>query len=284
MQPVEPTVPAVSVILPAHDETDYIGHCLSALLASQGDAPLEVLVIANACRDDTAAKARGFADLAQARGWSLQVIETETGGKLNALNLGDRAARGDIRIYLDADVIVSPPLLEKMIEALSRGPALYAGAEPRVAPARSAVTRAYARFWQTLPFVTQGVPGFGIFAMTRRGRARWRDWPDIISDDTFARLNFAPSERHRVAARYTWPMVEGFANLVRVRRRQNDGVTEVAKVFPHLMAHEDSHPPGLGGTLARALRDPIGFAVYVAVAIAVKTPPMRGTARWARGR
>ena len=277
------TAPAISVILPAHNEAEYIGPCLQALLASDWPGRAEVIVVANGCRDDTAAIALGFQAAAAARAWELEVIETPEGGKLNALNLGDRAAQGDIRVYLDADVVVSPPLLGQLATALEDG-ALYAGGTPRVSAAQSPVTRAYARMWQTLPFVTDGVPGFGIFAMTADGRARWGDWPDIISDDTFARLSFAPEERARVPATYSWPMVEGFANLVRVRRRQNAGVAQLGRRFAHLRENEDSAPPGPLGKLDRLLRDPVGFAVYSAVAIAVKTPLFANRSAWARGR
>lgn len=277
----------VSIILPAHDEATYIGPCLTALLGAQ---PLpagwraEVIVVANGCRDNTAGLARGFAGRAAGRGWTLQVIEVARGGKLGALDRGDVAAGGAIRVYLDADVIVSPPLLGQIVEALDTGPARYASGQPRIAPARSGVTRAYARFWARLPFVRQDVPGFGLFAMNAAGRARWQGWPDIISDDSFARLHFAPSERVRVGAVYSWPMVEGFANLVRVRRRQNAGVAEIAERFPQLACNDSKAPVQMQDLIAWLLRDPVGFAVYGAVALTVKTPLYRSAERWARGR
>lgn len=278
---------SISILLPAHDEAAYIGPCLTALLGSD---PLpagwraEVIVIANGCRDDTATRARGFADRAAARGWSLRVIELDSGGKLGALNRGDAAAQGGVRVYLDADVTVSPPLLGEIVQALDSSAARYASGQPRVAPARSSVTGAYARFWALLPFVRDDVPGFGLFAMNAAGRARWGDWPDIISDDTFARLHFAPSERVRVPAVYDWPMVEGFANLVRVRRRQNQGVAEIAARFPELLENDAKTPVPLRDLLGWLLRDPAGFAVYAAVALAVKSPLFRNRERWARGR
>lgn len=277
----------VSVILPAHDEAAYIGDCLAALLAS--DAPahawsVEVIVIANGCTDDTASIARGFVPQASARGWRLCVLDLPEGGKLNALNQGEAAAAGATRIYLDADVIVSPPLIAQIVAALDVGAPRYASGQPRLAPARSPVTAAYGRFWVTLPFVTTGVPGFGLFAVNAAGRARWNAFPNIISDDTFVRLQFKPSERVRVGASYSWPMVEGFRNLVRVRRRQNDGVDEIAAKAPRLLANDDKVRIGLGGVLLRALRDPLGFVTYAAVSLAVRSNYARSSSSWARGR
>lgn len=277
----------VSVILPAHNEAAWIGPCLDALLASD---PLpegwrmEVIVVPNGCHDDTAGIAReriaGFA----ARGWRLEVIERAQGGKLAALNAGDAAATGAVRIYLDADVTVSPPLLTQITAALAIEQPRYASGTPKVSHARSLCTRAYGRFWTRLPFVTTGAPGFGIFAMNAAGRARWGDWPDIVSDDTFARLNFTAQERIRLPAKYSWPLVEGFANLVRVRRRQNVGVAEIGRLFPDLEDNAQAARPGAGLVLRLALREPLGFLVYIAVALAVKTPLYRSRSNWARGR
>lgn len=277
----------LSVLIPAHNEADYIGACLGAMLASD---PLpegiegEILVLANGCSDNTAGIARGYAGQAAGAGWGLKVIEIAEGGKLNALNIGDAQARGGMRVYLDADVVVDPALPGQLAGLLSTPAPRYAGGQPRVAPARSAVTRAYARFWQRLPFVTDTVPGFGIFAMNNAGRARWQDWPDIISDDTFARLNFAPGERVAAEAGYSWPMVEGFARLVRVRRRQNRGVEEIARLFPGLLANDDKPTPDAGSLARLALRDPSGFLTYAAVALAVKSPLFASADRWTRGR
>lgn len=277
----------LSVIIPAHNEANLIGRCLNTLLAS-GPLPDgwqgEVLVIANGCHDATAAIARSHDSKATARGWHLQVIDVAEGGKLNALNIADEAASGDIRVYLDADVTISPQLTRQLVQALDTTAPRYASARARVAPAQSRITKWYGRFWSTLPFMQSKAPGFGVFAVNTPGRARWGRWPDIISDDTFARLNFAPSERVGVPALVDWPMVEGLANLIRVRRRQNDGVSEIAMRFPELCNNDDKARLTPRGLLHRAVGDPLGFATYATVSLAVKTPLFRSDKPWARGR
>lgn len=273
----------LSVILPASNEAAYIGPCLSALFASS-PAPrgTEVIVVANGCRDDTAARARAFGPVAQAAGWRLVVIDRAEGGKIGALNAGDAAATGDMRAYLDADVIVSPGLMAQLEQALSVADPRYASGQAEIPRAQSAVTRAYARFWQTLPFATSAAPGYGLFAVNQAGRARWGTFPDLISDDTFVRLQFTPAERVGCTASYSWPMIEGFAALVRVRRRQDAGVTQIAALYPDILAREAKAPMGLSGLMARALADPLGFATYAAVSLVVKTKS--GGAGWTRGR
>ncbi|MGL4319689.1 MAG: glycosyltransferase [Paracoccaceae bacterium] len=271
----------LSIIIPASNEEAYIGPCLTALLASQPVAA-EVIVVANGCRDRTADVARGFADQMAARGWGFQVLDLAQGSKPGALNTADAAAKGAMRAYVDADIIVTPPLMAQLVVALAGDVPRYGGATPHVPRARSAITRAYARFWQTLPFAQSVAPGFGLFAVNAAGRARWGQFPAIISDDTFVRLQFAPDERVQVAACYDWPMIEGFAALTRVRRRQDAGMAEIAATYPHMLAREGKAHMGAGGLMVRALRDPVGFVVYAAVSLAVRM--RRGGAGFTRGR
>lgn len=274
----------LSVIIPASNEAGYIGACLDALLRSDpvpGGA--EAVVVANGCRDATADVARGFAAQAAAAGWGLRVLDLPQGGKPGALNAGDAAARGDLRAYLDADVVVSPPLMAALAAALAGAAPRYAGGSPEIPRARSAVTRAYARFWQRLPFNRSPAPGYGLFAVNAAGRARWGEFPAIISDDTFVRLQFTPDERVQVAPSYLWPMIEGFGALTRVRRRQDAGVAEIDRLWPGLLSREAKPRLTAGGVLRLALADPAGFAVYAAVTLAVRLRRQAGGA-WARGR
>tara|TARA_R110002074_G_scaffold4817_3_gene23530 strand:- start:4795 stop:5628 length:834 start_codon:yes stop_codon:yes gene_type:complete len=274
----------LSILIPAHNEALYLPGCMEALLASDPvAASVEMIVIANGCTDDTGAVAQGYEERALLKGWALTVLDLPQGGKLSALNAGEEAAQGDALIYLDADVAVSPPLIAQLAQALATGTARYASGQPNVTVGDSVVTRHYTRFWRGVPFMTRGVPGFGVFAMNRAGRARWGAWPDIISDDTFARLNFAPDERVAVSAAYDWPMIEGFAALVRVRRRQDAGVAEIEVLYPALISNDDPMD-GAAPLWTRALRDPVAFGVFMAVRTAVRSPIFRSDNRWVRGR
>ena len=275
---------ACSILIPAHNEVGYIEACLEALLASDpSGAEVEVIVMANGCSDATVAVSRGYVGRFMAKGWPLTVLDLAQGGKMGALNAGDAAARHDARIYVDADVVVSPALVEELAEVLDVGEARYASGNPQVMAQGGAFTRVYTRFWRNLPFCTDGVPGFGVFAVNAAGRARWGDFPDIISDDTFVRLSFTPAERHRVSADYAWPMIEGMVPLVRVRRRQDIGVAEVQALYPALWGNHDPLPADAPSIWRRAMRDPLGFAAFAFVAMAVRLPH-RKQERWARGR
>lgn len=273
----------LTVIIPANNEAAWISPCLEALLAQDAQAGrVEVIVSANACTDATADLARAMAGAFRDRGWDLVVLDSPEPGKIGALNRAEAAARSGERAYLDADVLCDPALLGQIARALARSAPTYATGTLAVRRADSAITRAYANFWQRLPFVKGGAVGAGFFAVNRAGRARWSDFPAIISDDTFVRLNFSPDERVEVPARYHWPMVEGWANLVRVRRRQDAGVAEVYRLYPDLRRNEGKAGLPRAELLRLALLSPHGFAVYAGVALAVRR--RKAGSDWSRGR
>ena len=104
----------------------------------------------------------------------------------------------------------------------------------------------------------------------------------MIADDGFARLNFSPAERTRVEVPYAWPITEGFRRLIRVRRRQDAGTAQLAERYPDLQQNASGDRPSLGRMLRLGLTDPVGFAVYATVTVAVRLGrPSQG---WDRGR
>lgn len=272
----------LQVVIPAHNEAAWIGDCLQSLLAQDWPEPLHAVVVANGCTDGTVAAAEAFVGQFSAKGWVLQVEDLPVGGKLPALNHADRLLGPGLRVYLDADIRMGPGLLSGLARAVAGDQPRYAGGQLVVPRSPSAISRHYARFWQTLPFVRNNVTGAGLFAVNPAGRARWGDFPDIISDDTFVRLQFAPHERKLVNTAYHWPIAEGFSNLVRVRRRQDEGVKQIARDFSDLLNNQGHDRPSRKELLGLALRDPLGFAVYAAIALAVRGG--RNQTDWARGR
>lgn len=276
----------ISVIIPANNEEGYIGTCLDLLLASEPPAkgPMQVVVVANGCTDDTVGEAQarssGFAE----KGWALEVLDLPEGGKVHALNASEKTVKYPLRVYIDADIHVTPPLIAQLAEALDRPEPAYVGGRPGIRRAQSFVSERYARFWEKLPFMATGVPGCGVFGVNAAGRARWGAFPQVIADDTFVRYNFAPHEMHGVPGTYTWPITEGFANLVRVRRRQDEGLAEIRTLWPDLAARTERTNPDSTEKLLLFLRDPLGFMIYSAVALTVRTPFLHNANGWYRGR
>lgn len=284
MTPSPPPGTSLSVILPAHQEEGHIGRCLDALRDQElpDGIPVQLVIVANGCTDSTAQIARGRAAELEAAGWQVLLLETPQGGKVHALNLGDAQAIGSMRLYLDADIVMGPGLISGLVAVLSRPGARYAGGRLVVPLARSVLSRAYARFWQRLPFVTSGVTGAGLFAVNAEGRARWTTFPQVIADDCYVRLLFAPEERHLVDIAYEWPITEGFRRLVRVRRRQDAGTAEVLRLYPELSVNNQGDRPSLRHALRIGRTEPLGFVTYALVTIAVRMG--RKSGRWDRGR
>lgn len=280
---VSPTSDMLSIIIAAHNEEDYISPCLDALrLQDSAAGLLEVIVVANGCTDRTVALVRDQIAIFAEAGHHLICLDLAAPSKVGALNAGEAASDGAARVYLDADVICDPALMGQLRAALATDAPRYATGTLAVVRARSWVTRQYARFWQRLPFVQAGAVGAGLFAVNAAGRCRWGDFPQIISDDTFVRLQFAPEERTEVPGRYHWPMIEGWSGLVRVRRRQDRGVAQITELYPDLQNNAGHMAIGARGLIRLLVQDPVGFAVYMSVHLAVRF--RRADNSWTRGR
>lgn len=92
---------SISVIIPAHNEQDYLGRTLDAL-NSQDYPDWEIIVVANGCRDHTA-------EVAQGKCHRLVTLTQKNLGV--ARNLGARMANGELLVFLDADTILEPGAL-----------------------------------------------------------------------------------------------------------------------------------------------------------------------------
>jgi glycosyltransferase involved in cell wall biosynthesis len=179
-----------SVVIPAHDEEVGLQRCLTSLLAEASPDEFDVVVVPNGCSDRTADVARSFAD----RG--VRCVETADASKIVALRLGDAAAQHFPRIYLDADVVVTTRALRAVVSALRSGGQLAAA--PRLTLDLRGCTRwarAYLSVWQDLPVFGTSYVGSGCYALAEEGRARFSEFPDVMSDDQFVNDLFRPSEK-----------------------------------------------------------------------------------------
>lgn len=275
--PAAGRAPFASVVIPAHDEGATIGRCLNALAEAMVQVPLEIVVAANGCRDDTAAVARGFA--------GVHVVEVSEASKIAALNAADQVVRVFPRIYLDADVVLEPDAVQQLVAALSIDDALLA--VPGVAyetEGSDAVVRAFYSVQQALR-AGPGLPvGRGVYALSGAGRARFGDFPAVQGDDLFVSRLFEPHETTVVPGRSTIRAPRGWRDLLRVRTRVVSGNAELARqdaATARVGDHGDFARSGCSTLTALGrlvLRDP-RTAPAVATFLSVSA-----TARWrARG-
>lgn len=280
----------LTVIIPSHNEENHIPGCLDAVIAQRDLPPnhgVQVIVAANGCSDRTVTLARQKEPALKAVGFDLVVLDIVRGNKMNALNEAEVVASYDNRIFLDADVIIGRRMLAEMAEILSKDAPVYASGTVRIQRAQSLITRAYAKVWTQMPFVRDGVPGIGLYAVNAKGRSRWGAFPAIIADDRFVRLQFAPQERRKTRETHDWPLPEGFGNLVNVRHRWREGNLELAEKYPALLAN-DSEINASGSNIPLLLRTPFSSAVFVLVYVVstIRAKRSLGDGRdvWRRGR
>jgi chlorobactene glucosyltransferase len=113
-RPVEE--PLVSVIIPARDEAHIIERTVRAFLA-QTYTNLEVIVVNDRSTDGTGEIVRAIDD---DRLTVIDGVEPPAGwlGKPWALHQGSRSARGELLLFVDADLIYAPPALAAAVAYL----------------------------------------------------------------------------------------------------------------------------------------------------------------------
>jgi glycosyltransferase involved in cell wall biosynthesis len=237
------------VVVPAHDEERVIARCLEALLRDARPGELEIVVVCNGCTDRTADVAREFGD-------AVRVLETPTGSKILALNMGDAAATAFPRIYQDADVVLTTDGVRRIAAVLRDGPALAAAPSMDMdLSAASWPVRAYYDVWARLPYTREGMIGVGTYALSREGRARFDEFPDVVADDGYVRMLFTADERVKVdGARVRVTAPAELADLIRIKTRSRLGGYELRTRFPDLVRREQagkSYGGALGVVVAR---------------------------------
>lgn len=109
--------PAVSVIVPCRNEEGYIGRCLDSILAT--DYPterIEVLVVDGRSEDGT----RAILDSYRATHPAIRVLDNPARIQPSALNVGIRAATGDILVRMDAHAVYPRNYIGDLVAALQQ--------------------------------------------------------------------------------------------------------------------------------------------------------------------
>lgn len=218
-----------SVVIPAHNESGVLPATLNRIAEDSLARSLEVVVVANNCNDETADVARAF----QRQVPGLKVVETDTPGKTNALNLGDEAVSAFPRIYLDADIVLGPEALEGMVEGLTVSAPVAGSPDIRFdLDGADLWVREYYRMFERLPYVTDGLVGLGVYGLSEQGRERFSEFPDVLADDLYIQRMFTPDERVRTRGQFAVRTPRHWADLVKVRTRVDRGNAQLAASAP----------------------------------------------------
>lgn len=193
---VEANLPVVSIVMPAHDEEAVIEANLRRLLDGTAPGEFDVVVVPNACTDQTASIARGV---------GVRVVETRIPGKAHALALGDEACQTFPRIYLDADVELTSDSVRALVAACSTPGVLACAPVPALDLAGvGGTTKRVHRVHERLIAPNRALAGVGAYVLSKEGHARVFPMPDgLISDDGWVHGSFTPHERVVVAQAHT---------------------------------------------------------------------------------
>lgn len=265
-----------SVLIPAHNEASVIERTLRPLASITSSGQIEVVVICNGCTDGTAEIARRFP--------GVTVSEIDQPSKTTALNVGDRLAHLWPRLYLDADVEISPVAVAAVFAALAGGGAL--AARPTASydtTGASFIVRCYYRARSRILSLHASLWGAGAYALSRAGHDRLVSFPAIAGDDFWVDQLFASSEKVIVD---TPPVIVRTPRTVRalvgILRRGHRGVIEAVSA-------DGDASTSTGRTLrdlATSIRGPravVDAGVYVALSVAGRFAPVRrGQPQWER--
>ncbi len=121
LSPAEVTEP-VSVLLPVRDEASRVGPCLHALLAQSGLRDLEILVLDDGSTDGTTDVVRSVVgDDPRVRLMTGESLPAHWLGKPHACAQLATAARGQVLVFVDADVVLEPHAVAATVSLLRSG-------------------------------------------------------------------------------------------------------------------------------------------------------------------
>ncbi len=102
---------SVSVIIPVYNEQKTITQCLKTLL-NQSVKDKEIIVVDDGSSDETKTLVKGY---------PVTLLEQKHGGPGQARNLGAAKAKGEILVFVDADMTFERDFLEKLIAPINSG-------------------------------------------------------------------------------------------------------------------------------------------------------------------
>ncbi|MDD4319862.1 MAG: glycosyltransferase family A protein, partial [Candidatus Peribacteraceae bacterium] len=150
------TLPAathtISIVIPAHNEEQYLGACLESIVRQRTANAGEIIVVDNASTDGTARVAGMFA--------GVTVVREDTKGLTHARQRGLLRATGDLLAYIDADTRVQPHWFDMINRTFAEIPALACLSGPYeyfdISERQQAWVKAY---WRYLAQPTYAVSG-----------------------------------------------------------------------------------------------------------------------------
>jgi len=218
----------ISIVIPAHNEEKVIAKLLDSLVEGVNLKIFQIIVVCNACEDATARVVKGYN--------GVTCIETNTRGKTNALNLADKEAKYFPRFYVDADIVIDTNSILKLRDYLETNDYLAVSPMPSFNCDNSSwPVRWYYDVWTKLPYLKQGIIGAGVYALSKKGRERFVDFPDIINDDGYVRALIEPGRRTALESSVSHVNApRDVRSMIIIKTRSRMGEKQLREQFPKL--------------------------------------------------
>jgi glycosyltransferase involved in cell wall biosynthesis len=178
----------LSIIIPAYNEGARIVSTIHALLFGLPEGA-EVFVVFNGCTDGSDSLLDDFVD------HRLRIITLQRPSKSLAIRAAEEEASKYPRFYVDADVEIKGSALKIIATALREEKTELAS--PRLTmdfSECSRLARAASETWMRLPH-SRSEAYQAVIGVSRAGRARWGEMPELIADDSFITSCIDPSRR-----------------------------------------------------------------------------------------
>ena len=231
--------PTVSILMPVRNGARWLRQKLQSIDAL--DYPpdrVEIIVVADGCKDETAAIARSAAIKAP-----ITVLELPPSGKWAALNEAMAAASGEMLLFTDVRQLIEPAALRRLVECLADPDVGAASGELVIGTGRGAEERSSGLYWtyekwirknQSSVWTMPGATG-AIYAMRRESVKPMP--PYCLNDDVYLPLLTALKGQRIVlegrARAFDEPtsLSQEFARKVRTQA----GVYQLVGYFPQLL-------------------------------------------------
>lgn len=119
----------LSVIVSTHNRSHLLQKCLAALEQQAGPEDFEVLVVADACTDNTEELVRSYA---QQSPYPVKLLSHSARSASATRNLGAAYARGNTLLFLDDDIIAGTGLIQAHREAQQEDSVVLGYSRPRL--------------------------------------------------------------------------------------------------------------------------------------------------------
>ncbi|MCY1138496.1 bifunctional polysaccharide deacetylase/glycosyltransferase family 2 protein [Actinoplanes sp. Pm04-4] len=136
-----PVTSPVTIVVPAYNEEKTIGPAVRSLALSAHPG-VEVLVVDDGSTDGTAAAVR------QLKLGNVRVVSIPNGGKANALNAGVALSRNDLIVMVDADTVVEPDAIHRLVQPFADPKVGAVAGNVKVANRRGLIGK-----WQHIEYV-----------------------------------------------------------------------------------------------------------------------------------